>query len=510
MKVYVVGNCQAPAIALCLSRMNPGITAEAYEIDVDATKLAAPGDVIFRQRVPWETFTKRELAPNEIMFPQIWFNGFHPDSVYVAEGNTFIDSPLGQYHSSLAFWGWQHGLSVERTLELFTGPVFEHLNFFRFWNAARHAQLAEANDAGFPFDALLARWRQLGCFMHSVNHPKLVAIADLSRALAARAGIEVVVERPEDYLEDPLLRSSVWPIYPEIGKHLGIPGAYAFKPPGPSLETQPMGLRDFVAASFATYASRPGPLTCERLHNEAFRGLERFLDAQRRPSIVKPSPAPVRAGGSSPYVGLPREQFWRQAVANVAPGDVDPVGDPPFAIGTTDRVATAGSCFAQNVSRALDRDGFNYYVTERAPAGMDPQRAVEANYGTYSARYGNVYTAGQLLQLFDRAYGTFAPYDTVWTRPDGRFADPFRPQIDPDGFASPDDVLRAREEHFAAVRTMFESLDVFVFTLGLTETWRSKRDGAVFPTAPGVAAGAMDPDAYEFHNVTVAEVVDDL
>jgi hypothetical protein len=57
---------------------------------------------------------------------------------------------------------------------------------------------------------------------------------------------------------------------------------------------------------------------------------------------------------------------------------------------------------------------------------------------------------------------------------------------------------------------MFRSLDVFIFTLGLTEAWRSKHDGAVFPLAPGVTAGEWDPKLYEFVNFRVDEVVADL
>jgi hypothetical protein len=57
---------------------------------------------------------------------------------------------------------------------------------------------------------------------------------------------------------------------------------------------------------------------------------------------------------------------------------------------------------------------------------------------------------------------------------------------------------------------MFEQLDVFVFTLGLTECWVSRLDGAAFPIAPGVAGGSFDPSKYEFENFGVNEVVSDL
>lgn len=57
---------------------------------------------------------------------------------------------------------------------------------------------------------------------------------------------------------------------------------------------------------------------------------------------------------------------------------------------------------------------------------------------------------------------------------------------------------------------MFQNSSVFVFTLGLTETWRAVADGAAFPVAPGVVSDAVAPEPYEFHNFTYAEVTADL
>ena len=60
------------------------------------------------------------------------------------------------------------------------------------------------------------------------------------------------------------------------------------------------------------------------------------------------------------------------------------------------------------------------------------------------------------------------------------------------------------------MRKAFETLDVFVFTLGLTELWRSREDGAAFPLCPGVAGGDYSPARHEFVNLGVDEVVADM
>jgi hypothetical protein len=57
---------------------------------------------------------------------------------------------------------------------------------------------------------------------------------------------------------------------------------------------------------------------------------------------------------------------------------------------------------------------------------------------------------------------------------------------------------------------MLAEMDILIFTLGLTEGWRSRHDGAVFPLAPGVAGGFMDFRRYEFVNFSCDEICDDL
>lgn len=211
-----------------------------------------------------------------------------------------------------------------------------------------------------------------------------------------------------------------------------------------------------------------------------------------------------------PYRALPDSAYWRRSVAGKGPA-IDPVAGDFLSLRREDRVATAGSCFAQNVARYLKRSGFNVIVPESAHPIIPPDVAERHGYGQYSARFGNIYTARQLLQLFDRAYGTFTPAEDIWpARQPGRVVDPFRPTIEPGGYAGEAELRADRAQHLAKVREMFETLDIFVFTLGLTEGWVSLRDGAVFPLCPGVSGGAFDSEAHGFHNFRVGEVTADL
>jgi len=214
--------------------------------------------------------------------------------------------------------------------------------------------------------------------------------------------------------------------------------------------------------------------------------------------------------GDHPYKTLADHCYWRRAISDVPIADVDPIVGVPFRVGRRDRIATAGSCFAQHIARYLRASGYAYFVTECAHPMMTEADLAGYNYGVFTARYGNIYTTRQLVQLLDRAYGRFQPADDAWLAADGHLVDPFRPQIQPDGFCSKREFDYDRARHFRAVRAAFEGCDIFVFTLGLTEAWRSREDGAVYPLCPGVAGGSFDRERHEFHNFSVYETITDL
>ena len=209
-----------------------------------------------------------------------------------------------------------------------------------------------------------------------------------------------------------------------------------------------------------------------------------------------------------PYQDLPARAFWKTGVAAANPLALGDLYEPKFALAGA-RIATAGSCFAQHIGRHLRERGFAFLDVEPAPAGLAPAERPRFGYGLYSARYGNVYSARQLRQLFERAAGSFVPRESVWQR-DGRFYDPFRPSIEPDGFATAEAVAASRRAHLGRVAGLLAETDVFCFTFGLTEAWVDRADGAVFPTCPGVIAGDFDEARFAFHDFGYEEVLADV
>jgi hypothetical protein len=78
------------------------------------------------------------------------------------------------------------------------------------------------------------------------------------------------------------------------------------------------------------------------------------------------------------------------------------------------------------------------------------------------------------------------------------------------GFASPEEVFCSRDEHLSAVRQMFSSCSIFVFTLGLTEGWTSAGSGAVFPIPPGIVTDQDVETEVLFRNYSYQDILDDL
>lgn len=208
-----------------------------------------------------------------------------------------------------------------------------------------------------------------------------------------------------------------------------------------------------------------------------------------------------------PYKSAEDRAFWSRSVARTfsPAGTVDATA---FRLGRDDRFMSAGSCFASNVRRYLESWGYDYTVTESTHPQW-PESAETLYYDAFSARYGNVYTARQMVQLLQRSLGTFQPTEEFWETPEGEFIDPYRPGLAHRAW-SPGEFRALTAQHLAAVRTAVERSTVFVFTLGLTEAWRSSEDGAVFPACPGTVSGEFDPGRHEFVNFGVDDVTGDL
>src|SRR5438445_4190919 len=120
-----------------------------------------------------------------------------------------------------------------------------------------------------------------------------------------------------------------------------------------------------------------------------------------------------------PYDGIQDWQNWKKAVTLVANDRIDPHAATRFKFDRQTKFVSAGSCFAQRIAESLRDYGFKYYVVEPGPPWLTRQQKLDYSYGVYSARYGNLYTTLQLLQLLQRATGEVVPVDGCWASSEG-------------------------------------------------------------------------------------------
>ena len=176
-----------------------------------------------------------------------------------------------------------------------------------------------------------------------------------------------------------------------------------------------------------------------------------------------------------PYQGIGPHARWDSGVSGLDPAAVDPVVAFPLRLTPEQPIVTAGSCFAQHIARYLDQSGFNYLVTEPGHPLLRDDLPAKFNYGVFSARYGNIYTSRQLVQLARRAYGTFEPADDIWGGK--RSSTTSGPTIQPGGFATKQEYYRDREQHFAAVRRALEELEILCSRSGSPSAGSTARTG---------------------------------
>jgi hypothetical protein len=210
-----------------------------------------------------------------------------------------------------------------------------------------------------------------------------------------------------------------------------------------------------------------------------------------------------------PYSNQPDRAFWRRFVANTPWSEIDFVGQPKFTIATKDRVSTAGSCFAQHITRHMRKRGISPFQAEFANTLALNDEKESASYSVFSARYGNIYSSRQCLELFQQAFGEREIFEEFVDH-EGRYYDLLRPYAIPSGFSSREEAQADRYFHLTKVRQMFDQSDVFILTLGLTEIWYNVQNRYCYPTCPGTARGKYRSETHQFHNLSYAEVIRDL
>jgi hypothetical protein len=176
-------------------------------------------------------------------------------------GGAVQGSPAGAYHSAIIAAAFSLGVAEDDVAQLFNRMVYGRLGYLAGFDVARSLFLEHLAGYGLDMAAEFESWHAEGPFMHGINHPRGLVLADVMRAAAIRAGLlgasAPFVRPPFDHLA----ADTIWPVYPEIAAVLGVPGGMLFKryshPVGPLGNALYIGLPRLVRESYGMYRALP-------------------------------------------------------------------------------------------------------------------------------------------------------------------------------------------------------------------------------------------------------------
>jgi hypothetical protein len=162
-------------------------------------------------------------------------------------------------------------------------------------------------------------------------------------------------------------------------------------------------------------------------------------------------------------------------------------------------IASMGSCFAREIKYALLRKGFAYIAEEQEhPASKHASAAWERCYNVFS-----------MLQIFKYTFESWSPRLRWWQCPlSGQIQDPYRRIV---LYNSLEEAQADFDRHRRHSRHALEKASVLILTLGMTEIWEDREDGAVIaiPSGPYVDEGG-DMNRYRFRVSRFNETLETL
>ncbi len=154
-----------------------------------------------------------------------------------------------------------------------------------------------------------------------------------------------------------------------------------------------------------------------------------------------------------------------------------PYAERPQFLNPSTKIGSAGSCFAVEMARRLQADGFNYVVTEPDPTSQN-------GFSPSCARWGTLFNTPSFRQLVEKAFGEIELPRLIFSeieKGETSYYDPFREGV---AFRSLAEYEENYQLHLEASRSALLQTEVFVMTLGMNEVWSMKSGGYVFSRLP--------------------------
>ena len=263
MNYKVLGNCQAGGIADSLELLSNGSAVAGVLVSNDpkvlfeelSEHLKNPGDTVLLHESVREIILVNDALikfdrPDNICIPTIAFSAFHPDIQYGFATGAVVKSGLdSDWNSRIMLWAYSNGLSRGETENLFCEDVFQALGYFDEWDKSSETLRKSFEECGFDYGRWMRSVQRTGVFMYGINHPMQIGLSQLAVQIAEKVfpNSHIVIEDLHTFTTD-YLSHIVWPVYPEIGDHLGVEGSYHWR-----VARKHASLTEFIELCFSAW-----------------------------------------------------------------------------------------------------------------------------------------------------------------------------------------------------------------------------------------------------------------
>lgn len=244
MKTVILGNCQVGGIADALELLSNGSAVEGVLVSNDPATLLGELSEQFKNQeniILMHESVRQIIAVNELLsefahpgviyIPTISFAAFHPDIQYAFVNGAVVKSGLeSDWNSRLMLWAYLNKLSEKNTENLFRENIFDALGYFEEWDNSTNTLRKSFDECGFDYGRWIRSVQRTGVFMYGINHPMQIGLSQLAIQIAEKVfpNSHVEIEDLHTFTTD-YLSHIVWPVYPEIGDHLGVEGSYHWR-----------------------------------------------------------------------------------------------------------------------------------------------------------------------------------------------------------------------------------------------------------------------------------------
>lgn len=230
MRVLFLGNCQTGAYAHLIK------SSGLRDINVDAVRVfeISPLD---RQRLaerlsnydlivshplsatygPLETGELRRSCKNIVVISNIYFRGFQPDCIALGPSGKKWGSPIGLYHSQVAFFGWCEGATAAQCVARIAD--FDPALSRRVFEYSANELGEREKDVDVPIAPFIVgrpdeSWKMFATY----NHPRI----QLQKIYLERIFEHIGIKQQLKDCSDILANTTRFPVYPGVLRALGI------------------------------------------------------------------------------------------------------------------------------------------------------------------------------------------------------------------------------------------------------------------------------------------------